>query len=150
MHYSDQAVGERARWARQSCRTQTRSWVRGWTRGKPRQATMHYFLHLFNLFQFSYDIWVVLGYIYSMFIIAFFDLLLCITFPWIIYLCPYHLLVNELLNLFRCLAAHRVLCNLIWENGFSIITLTRRSLFRACSVTVDGRMVSWSKRNGRP
>ena len=48
--------------------------------------------------QFSYFIWVLLGYIYSMLSIAFFYLLVCIYLPLIIYLCPCHLLVNYYLT----------------------------------------------------
>ena len=48
---------------------------------KPRQAAKHDPLHPFKLMQFSYFIWVLLGYIYSMLSIAFLYLLLCIALP---------------------------------------------------------------------
>jgi len=67
--------------------------------------------------QFSYFIWVLLGYIYSMLSIAFLYLLLCIALPWFVYPYPCHLLVNELLNLNRCLAMLRVLYHLIGKVG---------------------------------
>ena len=67
--------------------------------------------------QFSYPIWVLLGYIYSMLCIAFFYLLVSIYLPLIIYPCPCHLLVNELFNLLRCLAMLRVSCHLIGKYG---------------------------------
>ena len=38
---------------------------------KPRKAAKHDPLHLFKLIQFSYFIWVLLGYIYNMLCIAF-------------------------------------------------------------------------------
>ena len=56
--------------------------------------------------------------IYSMFIIAFFYLLVCIYLPLIIYPCPCHLLVNELLNLIRCLALLIVLILLARQEQF--------------------------------
>jgi len=108
---------ERARWAHRSCRARARCWVRGWTRGKPRQAAKHDPLHPFKLMQFSYFIWILLGYIYSMLSIAFLYLLLCIALPWFVYPYSWHLLVNELLNLNRYLAMLRVLYHLIRKIG---------------------------------
>ena len=117
MHYSDRNAGERDRWARQVRWTRVRCRVPCWARRKPRQEAKHDPLYLFKLMQFFYLMWVLLGYIYSILCIAFLYLLLCIYLPLIIYPCSCHLLVNELLNLLRCLAMLRVSCHLIGKYG---------------------------------
>ena len=111
MHYSDRDAGERTRWARRvrCARAWARCWVSCWARRKPRQETKHDFLCLFKLMQFSYLTWVLLGFIYYI-IYCILVPTLCITFPWIIYPYPCHLIVNWILNLTKCLAMLRIFC----------------------------------------
>ena len=90
MHYSDRAVGERTHRARRSRWNRARCGVCCWPGRKPKQATKHDPLYLFKLMQFSYLIWVLLGYIYYV--------MYCILVPTFIYLpslfCYIHLLAT--------------------------------------------------------
>ena len=116
MQYSNRNAGERDRWARRVRWAQAQCWVCVEPKEhQGKQLSMIPCTHL-NWCN-SYFIWVLLGYIYSMLSIAFLYLLLCIALPWFVYPCPCHLLVNELLNLNRCLAMLRVLYHLIGKVG---------------------------------